>query len=214
MKTKILTGLLILSIFSGCNKLSEKAQDAKNTVNVLQNVDDIAQNMEESTKNAEKKIQERRQRGDTVAMHYDKLKTYLPTDLQGYTPDGEPKGEMVKNAGMSFSTITQNYKKGESTMKVTLHDYNGVGMLYTAAFGMFGVGGLEVENDQEIMKGWDPKMGEVKGFEKYQKKQKDANVVLGTAERFVLIVDASGQENTDAVKSVAKSAKWGELSKM
>ena len=214
MKTYYVWGLLAAAFIMSCGRLSEKAQDAKNTVNVLQNVDDISRNMEEGAKTAEKKMQERRQRGDTVAMHYDKLKAYMPTDLQGFTLDGDPKGEVMKNAGFSYSTITQNYKKGNSTLKVTLTDYNGVGMLYTAAFGMFGVGGLEIENDQEMVKGWDTKISEVKGFEKFRKKEKNASATVGSVERFMLNVEASEQENTETVKAVAKSANWGELSKM
>ncbi len=206
--------LLAAGVIAGCDKASEKVQDTKNTVNVLSNLDEMAKNVEESTKAAEEKQKKRRERGDTVAMHYDKLKAFLPTDLQGYTPDGAPEGEMVKNAGMSFSTIKQEYKKGESSMEVTLHDYNGVGMLYTAAFGMFGVGGLEVENEQEIVKGWETQIADVRGIEKYMKQSKDANVTLGTAERFILVVEASEQTSAELVKSVAKSAKWGELSKM
>lgn len=209
----IFIATVVVLLGTACGGVSEKVQDAKNAANVISNMDDAAKNMEQSQKEAEVKMAERRKRGDTIAMPYEKLKAYMPTDLQGYTADGEPEGNFVKQPGMSYSSLKQNYKNGEKTLSITLTDFNGVAGLYTAAFGLY-ASGIEIENNEEILKGWKPEVGSTRGFEQFKKKTKDANVTVGAVDRFVLSVQATGQENTSVVKDIAKSAKWGELEKM
>lgn len=212
---KLIFSISTIVVFSwiACSGVSEKVQEAKNAANVINNMEDAAKNIEQSQKEGEAKMAERRKRGDTIAMPYEKLKAFMPTDLQGFTAEGEPEGNFVKQPGMSYSSLKQNYKNGDKTLSVTLTDFNGVAGLYTAAFGLYATG-IEIENNDEILKGWNPETGSAKGFEQFRKKSKDANVTVGAGERFVLVVSATAQDNTNAVKAIAKSAKWSEMDKL
>ncbi|PLX03149.1 MAG: hypothetical protein C0594_10860, partial [Marinilabiliales bacterium] len=52
----------------------------------------------------------------------------------------------------------------------------------------------------------------IKGWEVYDKVNKDANIVLGIGSRFLLTIEADDQENTYFVKEVAQSMDLDDLS--
>lgn len=160
---------------------------------------------------AEKKMQERRAKGDTLAMNYKDLQKYLPA-IDGYTK-GEPGGGMVNMPGMSFSNAEAQYTDADGhTVRIEIIDYNQAYAGYTAATAMWAMG-ISVENDDEKAGG--VKLDDnVAGWEVFKKKDGRATVTLGVGYRFWVNVEADNQKDTEWVKSVAKMVDLDKLAAM
>jgi hypothetical protein len=152
-------------------------------------------------------------RGDTLAINYKELQKRLPSAIEGYTASGDPEGQSMQMTGMHYSTAKQNYKKGDETLSVQLMDYNGAAAMFTAATAMMG-SGMEIEDDNQLMRGVDMGIPGVKAYETLEKKNHKAGLVLGIADRFFVAIEASGQNDTGLVKSAAKSLDIASLAKM
>lgn len=206
MKRFILYSFSLVFVL-GILSCGQKAEDAKNATTVLSNLDDVADAM----KDAQSKVEERRAKGDTLAIPHQDLQKYLPNSISGYEKDGEPDGESVNMMGASFSKISQKYKKGDAEAEVSIVDYNAAYSMYGAATAVWAMG-LSVDNKEESMKGVE--ISGAKGMESFKKSSKSASVVLGVAERFLITVEAQNQTDTEFVKEVAKSIDISTLSKM
>lgn len=114
--------------------------------------------------------------------------------------------------GMSYSVGEQTYNKGDDYVKVNIVDYNGAYGMYTGVIAMYGAG-FSMEDDNQRMQGVDLGIKDVKGWEILQKKEKTASVFLGVGERFLVTVEASNQDDSDFVQSVAKELALSELAK-
>jgi hypothetical protein len=166
--------------------------------------------MKDAMDEAQKKKEERIKRGDTLAMNYKELQTYLPNPA-GYEKDGNPEGESVNMMGLgSWSKAEQRYKNGDKTLKVELMDYNQSAMGYTAAAAMFGMN-IQVENDREKSGTFDPGISGVRGYEQMYKERKEANVTYAIANRFVLTIRSDGSNDIEELKAIAKSMNLSEL---
>jgi len=163
----------------------------------------IAKTLENGLKEEGEKHKERRERGDTVALHYDDLKAFLP-NISGYQTDGDAKGNVAKVTGFGYSQVEQQYSNGSDRVTVKIADYNG-------AAGLFGVataaikGGIHIESDKQIIKGLDLGVQDVAGIETWKKQQKNANITMAVGTRFVVTIKATNQDNTNFVKGVAKN---------
>lgn len=195
----------------GCGA-NEKVEEMSNAMKAVQNADEAAEKVSESNDLAQKRIDERRQRGDTLAMHYKKLQEYLPSSIGGYTAE-TPKGESMNMPGVSFSHAEMRYTKGNDDVTVKITDYNQAFAMYQGAIALWSLG-MSVDNDNETAKGYNPNLELSGGWEKFDKQNKSAELLLGIGSRFFIEVRASNQSNTDFVKSVANSMRLAEMSKM
>lgn len=198
---------------AACDKVAEKTEEVQNNANVISQLDEMAQNIQKNSEEAKAKMKERRERGDTVAMHYDKLKAFLPTAVSGYAPYGEVIGESNNVPGMSFSKAEQVYKNGDKNLTVTVLDYNGIAALYTSMIA-FCTPGLSIDNQEELTKGIDWEIEGVQGCKSYKKKTREASVIMGVGGRFVVTITATNQDNTDGLEALAKSLKLSEMVKL
>jgi hypothetical protein len=199
--------LLIISILAfisfRCGN-SQEAQALRNLTEVAKNIEKVGEEMEKSQAKAE----ERKKRGDTLAMNYKDLQKYLPKSVKGYELDGEMSGQTTNMQGMSVSVAKAKYKKGDDFLNIELTDYNAA---YTLMAGLTMAWGMSMENDDEIAKGCTIKGH--KGFETFKKKDKDANVVLGISDRFYVSANANNQSSTDLIKSALESIDIDALAK-
>ncbi|MBC6990981.1 MULTISPECIES: hypothetical protein [Hymenobacter] len=202
--------LALLPLLASCG---ERMQEAKNAYSAVATTTKAAEKMGEAMNKAEAKRKLRAAHGDTISLHYKELEKYLPGSIEGFTPDGAPKGESVNMGGLSYSTCEQIYRKGDQQLKVQLVDYNGANALYAGATAMMSAG-FSQDNDDEMMRGCDLGIPEVKGWETLQKKDKKASVALGVGDRFFVAVESTGQDNTDFVKAVAKNINLNALAKL
>jgi len=203
--------ILGLSLVSCGGGGKEKEEEEVNvSKNPLEALVAAGEAIEKSANAGETKMKERRAKGDTLAMPYADLQKYLPA-IDGYTMD-EPNGATVNMGAVSYSNAEAKYKKGDSWVKVTIIDYNQAYAMYSAATAMWAMG-MSIDTPNEKAGGI--KFGDdVGGWEVFQKKSKKAAVTLGVGSRFWVNIEADDQENTDFVKSVAKSIDLSKLSAM
>jgi outer membrane murein-binding lipoprotein Lpp len=213
----ILAGIALSAIlFSGCggNKKSDTDTISKND-NVFTALDKLKNNsekmqadMDESTKVQE----ERKKRGDTLAMNYKDLQKFLPESIDGYEKDGEPGGESVNMGGMSFSNAKQRFKKGEDDITVTITDYN---QNYGAYQGLFALAGMySVESDDQKTMKFSTGIARTIGIEDYKKKSKDATITIGAGYRFWIEARGNNQADAGFLKKVVAGMKLKELAEM
>jgi hypothetical protein len=201
--------MLLVTACGGKKKDDTSTVDANNPLSVIQNAEKMAEKAQEETNAAEKKMQERRAKGDTLAINYEKLKTYLPSAPSGYEKDGDATGQTTNMPGMSFSNAESRFKKGDNYVKVTITDYNGNISGYQGLMGMMSM--ISMENDEEKTNGFSLGVENIKGIESFKKKEKRATVTVGVAERFIVVAEADNQTDTEFMKSVLKSMNLKEL---
>ena len=204
----LLCKTILLSCGSGSNNDTViKSKDGKVTVSDLQKA---SEQMKDAMDIAEKRKQERRERGDTLAMHYKDLQQYLP-EVSGYEKKGNPGGESVSGAGFgSFSKAEQRYQSGDKRLEIELIDYNQSAYGFTAAIGMVGMN-VQIENDREKTGSFNTGMEGVKGYERVFKTENRAEVTYAVVDRFLITIKARGSNNGEELKSIAKSMKLSEL---
>lgn len=206
----LLAGGLSASVIS-CGGSEQKEDETKKPENPLEAIQEAANNMQSGTEDAQKKMEERKKKGDTLAMKYEDLMKYLPDEISGYTK-GEPTGTTVSMMGQSYSNAEVKYANGDNWVKVQIIDYNQAYSLYSSAAMMWTMG-FSVDSPEE-------KAGSVKlqdnvaGWEVFKKKNKDAELTLGVGYRFWIHVKANKQENTDFIKGVAKDMDLSTLANM
>ena len=62
---------LLLVFATSCS--CEKMEEAKNAVNAVKNLAENAESIQESIEAANERMEDRKERGDTVAIHYEQL---------------------------------------------------------------------------------------------------------------------------------------------
>ena len=205
-------GSLLLAAVLGLTGC-EQARDAKNAYSAVVTSTKAAKEMASGMQEVQARQEDRAKRGDTLAINYKELEKYLPATAASFTPEGNPEGQSMQMPGMRYSMAKQNYRKGDETLSVTLMDYNGAAPMFLAATAMMNTG-MEMENDDQLMRGLDLGLPGVKAFETLEKKNHQATIVLSVANRFLATVEASGQNDTELVKSVAKGLKLSKISEL
>jgi predicted ribosome quality control (RQC) complex YloA/Tae2 family protein len=203
----VCTVLLFVACGLGGNKQKIKTKDGEITISDLKNAgEQIQENMDE----AAKKKEERRKRGDTLAINYKELQQYLPSPA-GYEKDGEPGGESVSMPGLgSFSKAEQRYKSGEKELEVELLDYNQSDLGYSTATAMFAMN-IQVENDREKSGTFETGMKDIRGYEQVYKKDQRVTVSYAIANRFILSLNLRGSNDADELKAIVKGMNLGGL---
>ncbi len=198
----------LLSCGLGRNKDAViKTKDGELTIQDLKHA---GEQMQDAMQEAEKKKQERKQRGDTLAMNYKDLQNFLP-DVAGYEKKGNASGESVSMPGFgSFSKAEQSYESGEKSIEIELMDYNQSAFGFTAATAMFGMN-IQMENDREKSGSFETGISGVKGYERISKTDDDAEVTYAIADRFLLTIKSRGSNDAEVLKNIAKGMKLSEL---
>ncbi len=165
----------------------------------------MSENMEKQAKIMEEQMEERK---DAKAMHYEELMKYLPESIDGYEK-GEPKGESIDMNGMSYSSAHVEFTKDGDQLKVALIDYNAALSMYSMATAMWATG-FKIDTSEEMAQsvGLDEN---IHGWESIKKKRKDASLLLGVNDRFLITIEADSQEDLGFLKEVAQSMKLKDL---
>jgi predicted ribosome quality control (RQC) complex YloA/Tae2 family protein len=186
--------------------------DKDNPISALKKLGDNAEKVKEEMDESQKIQEDRKKRGDTLAMNYKELQKYLPESIEGYEKDGEPGGQSVNMAGMSYSTATQKFKKGEDHIEVTVTDYN---QSYGTFQGLFSYAGMfSVESDEEKTTKYNTGVEHTIAIESYKKKDKDATITAGAGYRFWIEVKGNNQADAEFLKKVVAGMKLKELAGM
>ncbi len=213
MKPFILISSLVLSlsiISCGSKKDDyEEIEAPKNAFEALSAISKAGKNMEKNMKDTQGKLEERRAKGDTLAMHYEELMKFLPDEISGYKRN-EPNGGTVNMMGMSYSSAEARYENSNGNyLKITLVDYNQAYGIYQTATAMWAMG-MSIDTPDEKANG--VKINDdIAGWESFKKKTKDAQLVLGIGHRFWLSIEGDQQEDTKFLRKVAKEVNMDKL---
>ncbi len=211
LKKVLIFGFGLAFVIAGCGKV-EEAKQAMQTIENVNNLAKAGDKAEQMQKIAQERKQARRAKGDTLAMHFTKLKEYLPASVSGYTME-EPNGQTTNMMGFSLSEVNAKFKKDPDHVDIKIIDYNeGYDFLNAAAYWM--LADLSVENSDGFEKTWNTGIEYVWGFEKYSKNSKQASLTMVIGWRFMIEITANNQSGTDLVKSIANSMKLKELSQL
>lgn len=207
MNTKnILIALICATTLIACGSDENENFDVEK--NPMEALIKMGENMQ---KQAEKIEEKQKNRENASAMHYEELMKYLPESIEGYEKN-EPKGESVEMGEMSFSSAEVRFKNQQDEIKITLLDYNAALSMYSMATAMWSTG-FKIDNSKE--KSQSVKLtDEITGWETILKKSKDASLILGINDRFLLTIEAENQENTDLLKEIAKQMDLSKLSSL
>lgn len=197
---------ILLAVFS-CKSKSDKNIGE---INSLSDLKDYAENIVEETKKSEERTNERRKKGDTLAIPYKDLQAYLP-EVSGYSSEQGPKGSQMNTPGLgSWSQAEQAFVNGDKNVTVSIMDYNAAHQAFIGLTSMYGLG-MSYEDDDKRQGGVDLGMKDVKAYETIYKKDKRAELVLVVGDRFIVDLKSNGEEDEGFLRSVAKNMKLDEL---
>ncbi|MBC7887821.1 MAG: hypothetical protein H7Z13_08015 [Ferruginibacter sp.] len=203
--------LIVLFTFSSCNgKKTGSTESIKSEENKTDNNDDVIQQPDE---NKNTKWEERKAKGDTLAMPYKDLQAYLP-NISGYTKDGGASGSQVNMPGMgSWSETEQKYVSGDKRISVKLMDYNGAFQTFqglTMAYGM----AFSSEDDTRKQEKVELGIKNVAAYGTVYKTEKRAEVTVVAADRFLITIETNGDNDEAFLKTVARSINLDTLAGM
>lgn len=213
MKYLSITLSVLILFFFGCG---EEMDQVNETIEVAKNAKEIATNMEKNVSKAEKRMEKRKEIGDTLAMNYKELQKYLPESIEGYTAK-KPEGQSSQMGVYSFSQARREYVKdtpeGKSYVKIEIMDYNQTHQMFMGITSAWS-SKMKFEDDMMIEQTFDPDIENTTAFESYNKKRNEAKVTYAVAWRFIIEARANNQEGTDFLKKVVSKMDLKELSKM
>ena len=200
----VVAGVMLL----GC---SQKADDAKNALSAIKAAAEVASNAGAAQNEAEKFYNERKAKGDTLAMPYADLQKFLPSAPDGYKAAEEPGGSSQSMGGFSMSQAEQTFNApagadgNTPNIKVTIVDLGGT----QAAYGMMALPmmmDLSQEDAHHRMKTHKMDAAYSWASEEYDKDSKDAKTSIVTRYRYMVTVEARNQsaDQTAMVRSLAE----------
>ena len=176
----------------------------------ISDVKDLAQNAQNNMKESTNRWQERKAKGDTLALPYKDLEAYLP-EISGYSRDGGAKGSQMSGFGIGgWSEAEQAYVNGDKKVSIKIFDYNSSQQAFMGMTAMFSMG-FSSEDDTKKQSPADLGVKGVAAYETIYKTVKKSEMVLVAGDRFIINIESNGQGDEDFIKSVAKSISLTEL---
>ena len=200
-----LSTLALLSLMACNDKAKEQVK-----INSVSDLKDVSDKVETKMKQSADRWQERRAKGDTLALPYKDLEGYLP-EISGYTSPNGPKGSQMTMPGMGgWSQAQQDYINGDKRVSVEIFDYNSSQQAFMGVTAMYGMG-FSAEDDNKKESPADLGVKDVAAYETIYKKEKRAELAVVAGDRFLISVKSDGDGDEDFIKSIAKNIKLGEL---
>lgn len=194
--------MAMILAFSSCKSKDKKTEDNTAITDTKSTESKNASAAGDENKNA--RWEQRKAKGDTLALPYKDLQAYLP-EISGYTKDGGPKGSQMNMPGMgSWSEGEQNYVSGEKRVSVKIVDYNASFQTFQGLTAMYSMA-FSAEDDTKKQQKLDLGMKDVSAYETLYKTEKRAELVIVIADRFFVTIDSDGDNEEGFIKSVAKS---------
>ncbi len=199
--------VLIVTIGLFVASCGEKFDELKQAAEVIQKAPEIADNIQQDAARAEKRLEERRAKGDTLALHFSELMKYLPTSIEGYTAE-EPTGSTTNTGEYSVTNVYAGFYKenavGErSSIRVQIYDYN-QGYAGFAFVTMWASMGMSVESTDGWQKTFDTGIEDVFAYEDYRHDGQRTELFYAIGYRFYMTIAVDNVEGTDFARSIAK----------
>lgn len=189
---KILVSILVLTLaLNSCGKKKEEQTEQEKAMEMVDKIKEEAENIsnEEPKEVVDAKL----------------LKELLPETAAGLTRKGA-ESEKTGAMGFMISKAEARYKNDDSSIEVNIIDVAGTGALMgMAAWSM-------MEMDKETENGYEKTITYKgnKAYEKYDSKNKDGEIAVIVAKRFVVTVSGNNIE-MDKVKEVLDDIDLGKL---
>ncbi|QSE98533.1 hypothetical protein [Fulvivirga lutea] len=119
------------------------------------------------------------------AADYKELQKSIPSTIKGYQLVDEIEGSSFEMSGMSYSTASARYEKGDSQLEIAIMDYQGASALYTSA-AMAWSAGMKYEDDEQ--KAYGVSYDNAQGWLAFQKEDNTSELVVGFKERYIITV--------------------------
>jgi hypothetical protein len=205
----LFTCLSALFLFGCKDKPGTETSGSDETVTASEMKNDADKEVSETAVN-NVKWEERKQRGDTLAMPYKDLQQYLP-EVPGYSSQGGPKGSQVNVPGMgSWSQTEQQFENGDKRLKISIFDYNSSRQAFVGLTSMYGMG-FSFEDDTKKQAPVDLGKKDVSAYATIYKNEPKADMIMVVSDRFIVQVESEGENGEDFLKSVAGNIKLEEL---
>lgn len=208
MNATIMCGAAMCLMLAACGgEMKEAAEGLNNLKNIAESAGDVQKNVDA----AQKKQQERRAKGDTLALSYEELGKLL-VDVSGTTAE-EPTGESVGSVMGSWSMARRTYTKGSQSFEVVITDYNASSVAFAGATAIFAIN-MSSDNPEKKSATFRTDDPTVNGFAEYYKKENRATILWGIGSRFILNLTAKGVSSAEEAKDFAKNFNLKKLSAM
>lgn len=211
---KNLLTLIFVASFLLIVSCGEKFEEIKNAAEVIKNAPEAVENFNESVDLAQKKLDERRAKGDTLALHFNVLTEYLPKSLPGFKAE-KPNGQTTNITGFSMSSVEGvfNAENGSGRrVNITLMDYNESYAMFSGVAYWMNMG-LSTETSDGFQRSVKTSNPDIAGFEEYSQNSKNAKIIYAIGYRFLLTIEENEATGIDFVKSVAEKIDMNKLSK-
>jgi hypothetical protein len=207
--SKRLIAIAVGMVLVGCRK-SQEAQNAENALKAIASV--TSGGAAETQAEAEKFYEQRKAKGDTVAIAYTELQKSLPPAVGDYKPEGEPSGSSQSMGSFSMSQAEQNYVLPATadgtvpSVKVTIADMGGTQTAYSMmALPMM----MNLSSEDAHHRMATGKLGTAYTWytEEFDKDNKDSKVSVVTRYRYLITVEARNQtaDQVAMVKGIAEA---------
>src|SRR4051812_35994303 len=192
----IVLSLYVAVAFSSCKSGKEKDVATDNN-----RVNDTSSDAERMTR-----WEERKAKGDTMALPYKDLQVYFP-DVAGYARDGAPKGSDVNSPGMgSWSESSEEYVNGDKRVSLKITDYNGAWQTFQGMTAIYGMG-FKTEDDTKKYEHADLGMKHIYAYQVTYKTEKKSELVVIVNDRFMINLDSEGENDGRFLRDIAKHMK-------
>lgn len=198
MKTTKLLALLLAATFLLSNCGGKKEEDEKEEPKTAADaIENLANEAEKMAKDGPKEVVDAKL-----------LKELLPADADGL-PRKEASSEKTGAMGFQVSTANARYGEGDSSIEVSIVDVAGTGAIMgMAAWAMVDV---DKENDSGYEK--TTKYKDHKAFEKYNNDNKDGELAVLLANRFVVSIKGNNV-SMDKIKATLDDIDLDKLADM
>jgi hypothetical protein len=189
---KLIALVAIGALTVGCGEKLKEAQEAANAMSQLA---EAGEKMEKAATESEALLKERREKGDTIAMPVDQLKTFLPTAIDEY------QFSIAEQEWVSTSSADTN---NPATIKVNVTDWGGsegAWAMQSMAFAF----NVKTENAQERSGTVDLGLDHTTAMEKFEKESKNSSLTTVTRYRYFINLEAQNQteDQTPLLKKIA-----------
>ena len=210
-KDLVIVGLFACLSLASCGSGGKDKNDSQTTdeAAAVENKSDEGNSAE--AKNA--RWEQRKAKGDTLAMPYKDLQAYFP-DISGYIKDGGPKGSQMNLPDMvSNSETQQDYAAGEKSISIKMVDYNAAWQNFLAITAIYS-NGFSTEDETKKQSQADMGMKDVYAYQTTFKVEKKSQLVLVVAERFYITLNSEGENSESFLKDIAKNMKLDKLASL
>lgn len=185
-------------------------KELKDTAEAMHQVSKAAENVTAAADESKKVIDERKAKGDTVAMPYAELQKFLPESLSGYKLEEAPSGASQNMGGFSMSNAEQKWVStgGDTNNPARVHisivDFGGGEAGYTMSAAPLMAMNFSTEDAHQRTQSLKLDVPYTWASENYNKDNKEARVTAITRYRYTINVEATNQADDQSamVKSV------------